>query len=179
VALLDHTAFDGIEILDKNIYTSDLGYFSTIFDSASLKSIFIQDSVSKSIKTGTVRGLHFQKSQHAQAKLINVIEGSIVDFFVDLRKDSSTFLSYGRIELNHETTKSLFIPRGFAHGFITRMPNTIINYKLDNLYNPASEETLLWNDPDVGIIWPEMKTYHLSPKDLKGKNLDVVLKEIL
>ena len=113
MALLDHTAFDGIEILDKNIYTSDLGYFSTIFDSASLKSIFIQDSVSKSIKTGTVRGLHFQKSQHAQAKLINVIEGSIVDFFVDLRKDSSTFLSYGRIELNHETTIIVY-PKRFC-----------------------------------------------------------------
>ena len=177
MALLEHTAFNGIKILDKNIFTSDLGYFSTTFNSASLNSTFVQDSISKSYKTGTVRGLHFQKSQHAQAKLISVIEGSIVDFFVDLRKDSPTFLSHGRIELNQETTKSLFIPRGFAHGFITRKPNTIISYKLDNFYNPTSEETLLWNDPDVGIIWPEMKTYHLSPKDLQGKTLDVILQE--
>jgi len=177
VALLDHTAFHGIKILDKNIYTSDLGYFSTTYDSSSLNSIFVQDSISKSMKTGTIRGLHFQKFQHAQAKLISVIEGSIIDFFVDLRKDSSTFLSHGRIELNQKTTKSLFIPRGFAHGFITIKPNTTISYKLDNVYNPTFEETLLWNDPDVGIIWPEMKTYHLSPKDLKGKTLDVILQE--
>jgi len=177
MAFLDYSEFDGIRLLEKIIYESDLGYFSTIFDSNNFKGTFVQDSISKSLKIGTIRGMHFQKSPHAQAKLINVIEGSIIDFFVDLRKDSKTFLSYGSINLDQEDENSLYIPRGFAHGFITMKSNTIISYKLDNFYTPEVEETLLWNDPDIGIIWPKMDSYHLSPKDLEGKKIEEILKK--
>ena len=90
------------------------------------------------------------------------MQGAIVDFFVDLRKSSSTFLCHGCVELNEDSLQSLFIPKGFAHGFITTKPETIISYKLDNFYNPDSEETLLWNDPDIGIAWPHSKNYFLG-----------------
>ena len=175
MAELELKAFEGIKLIDKTIFHSELGYFSTSFNSENLDLNFVQDSISKSKYAGTIRGLHFQKGTDAQAKLINVIEGSILDFFVDLREHSKTFLSYGSIKLNHSTEKSLFIPRGFAHGFVTLVENTIIGYKLDNFYNPLSEETLLWNDPDIGIIWPEKDNYKLSQKDLQGKNLHEIL----
>ncbi len=168
---------EGIKILDKNIFFSDLGYFTTIFSVNDLDVDFVQDSISKSMQAGTIRGLHFQRSNDAQAKLVNVIQGSILDFVVDLRQDSNTFLCHGCIELNHQSSQSLFIPKGFAHGFITLEPETIISYKLDNLYNPDSEETLLWNDPDIGIIWPKMEQYYLSPKDEKGSSLKEILKK--
>ncbi len=169
--------FNGIELLEKNIFFSDLGSFSTLFESRDLEISFVQDSISKSLQTGTIRGLHFQKGQDAQAKLINVLQGAIVDFFVDLRKSSSTFLCHGCVELNEDSLQSLFIPKGFAHGFITTKPETIISYKLDNFYNPDSEETLLWNDPDIGIAWPHSKNYFLSSKDKEGLTLEEVIKE--
>tara|TARA_B110000003_G_C16360852_1_gene422620 strand:+ start:120 stop:656 length:537 start_codon:yes stop_codon:yes gene_type:complete len=175
MASLEPNAFDGIQILDKTIFYSELGYFSTIFNSKNLDINFVQDSISKSNHAGTIRGMHFQRGADAQAKLINVVDGSILDFFVDLRESSKTFLSYGSIELESSTDKSLFIPRGFAHGFITLKENTVVSYKLDNFYNPLSEETLLWNDPDIGIIWPKNDSYKLSPKDLEGKNLHEIL----
>ena len=173
----DISDFHGIKILEKNIFFSDLGYFSTLFNINDLDVNFVQDSISKSLEAGTIRGLHFQRGNDAQAKLINVIQGSILDFFVDLRKDSKTYLCHGCIELNQESPQSLFIPKGFAHGFITLESDTVISYKLDNLYNPDAEETLLWNDPDIGIIWPEMEHYYLSPKDQEGSSLEEILKK--
>ena len=98
-----------------------------------------------------------------------------MDFFIDLRESSLTYLSYGSISLDASSEKSLFLPRGFAHGFITLKENTVISYKLDNFYNSKAEETLLWNDPDIGIIWPKMESYKLSQKDQEGKNLNEIL----
>lgn len=175
MALIETEAFEGVEVLDKTIFYSDLGYFSTIFHSENLNISFVQDSISKSTHAGTIRGMHFQKGKDAQAKLINVIEGSILDFFIDLRESSLTYLSYGSISLDASSEKSLFLPRGFAHGFITLKENTVISYKLDNFYNSKAEETLLWNDPDIGIIWPKMESYKLSQKDQEGKNLNEIL----
>jgi dTDP-4-dehydrorhamnose 3,5-epimerase len=177
MALIETNVFEGVKVLEKTIFYSDLGYFSTIFSAENLNINFVQDSVSKSMHVGTIRGMHFQKGKNAQAKLINVIEGSILDIFVDLRETSSTYLSYGSILLDAAHGKSLFIPRGFAHGFITLKENSIISYKLDNFYNPESEETLLWNDPDIGIIWPKMDSYKLSQKDQEGKNLKQILSQ--
>ena len=119
MALIDTNVFEGVKVLEKTIFYSDLGYFSTIFSAENLNINFVQDSVSKSMHVGTIRGMHFQKGKNAQAKLINVIEGSILDIFVDLRETSSTYLSYGSILLDAAHGKSLFIPRGFAQGFIT------------------------------------------------------------
>lgn len=169
----------GIKTFQREIFHSEIGYFSNLYNKNSISTTFLQDSISFSCNPGTVRGLHFQSRPFAQAKLINVLQGSIIDFFLDLRADSSTFLDHGQISLSASEPKSLFIPRGFAHGFITLESNTIVSYKLDNSYNPATENTILWNDPMIEIEWPKMNQYYHSPKDLCGKTLAEVIKEEL
>lgn len=168
-----------IKIFDREIFYSDIGFFSNLYNQNTIHNSFIQDSISFSNNIGTVRGLHFQSPPFSQAKFINVLQGAILDFFLDLRPASSSFLSYGQLALNASEPKSLFIPRGFAHGFITTELNTIVSYKLDNPYNPKKENTILWNDPMVGIDWPPMNEYYHSSKDLCGKTLTEVLEEEL
>ena len=108
-----------------------------------------------------------------------MIQGAIVDFFVDLRAVSSSFLSYGKVILDQSDPKILYIPRGFAHGFVTIQANTIVSYKLDNEYNPLKENTIIWNDPLVGIKWPAMNQYFHSTKDLSGKSLSEIIENNL
>ena len=118
--------------------------------------------------------MHFQSGNFAQAKLVTILQGGIIDFFVDLRKSSSTFLDYGSVELNTENNDILLIPKGFAHGYFTVSKDTIVNYKLDAPYSPDNEFTLNWNDPIIGIKWPEAKNVHVSPKDQAGLSLSEV-----
>ena len=161
--------FNGIELLEKNIFFSDLGSFSTLFESRDLEISFVQDSISKSLQTGTIRGMHFQKGQDAQAKLINVLQGAIVDFFVDLRKSSPTFLCHGCVELNEDSLLSLFIPKGFAHGFLVLSEKALFTYKCDEYYCSQNEFTIAWNDKGIGIKWPN-EFPKLSHKDTKAEN---------
>lgn len=161
--------FDGVLVKDRKVIYSELGFFSTLYNQENLSTYFVQDSISFSASAGTIRGMHFQKFPYSQAKLINVLQGSIQDFFVDIQPDSKTFLSYGSIKISAKEPTSLFLPRGFAHGFITLEPNTLISYKLDSNYFPESEETLLWNDLYIGIKWPHFDDYILSEKDKAGK----------
>ena len=176
---LEPSKFAGIKIFEREIFRSDLGFFTNLFHFNFVDDIFIQDSVSFSKETGTVRGLHFQSPPAAQSKLINVLQGGILDFFLDLRPESETFLRHGSINLNQENAKTLYIPRGFAHGFITLKNNTIVSYKLDNEYNPDMENTIIWNDPEIDIKWPLMKKYFHSPKDLDGRSLSEILEQDL
>ena len=127
---------------------------------------FVQDNESFSCK-GVLRGLHFQKGAYAQAKLVRVLHGSVLDVAVDLRSDSPTFGQHFSIELSSENKKQLFIPRGFAHGFVVLSETALFSYKCDNYYNKASESGIIYNDPTLNIDWKlPNDQLQLSKKDL-------------
>ena len=128
---------------------------------------FIQDNESKS-SFGVLRGLHFQKGAAAQAKLVRVIKGKVLDVAVDIRKSSPTFGKHVMVELSEENKRQFFIPRGFAHGFLVLSEEAIFTYKVDNPYAPQSEAGIRWNDPDLAIQWPiDPQKVQTSEKDLK------------
>ena len=167
--------FSGVSIINRDVFPSELGSFSVLFDqSIKFGSNFYQDSISIIKHSHTIKGMHFQSGNFAQAKLVTILQGGIIDFLVDLRKSSSTFLDYGSVELNTENNDILLIPKGFAHGYFTVSKDTIVNYKLDAPYSPDNEFTLNWNDPIIGIKWPEVKNVHVSPKDQAGLSLSEV-----
>ena len=137
----------------------DRGWFSEVFRAdvlarAGIANTFLQDNQSFSAPKGTVRGLHFQTAPAAQAKLIRVLAGAIVDAAVDLRSDSPTYGRYVSVRLDAEGGEQLFVPAGFAHGFCTLEPNTMVAYKVDAYYSPENDRNLRWNDPAIGIDWP-------------------------
>ena len=128
---------------------------------------FIQDNESKS-SYGVLRGLHYQKGDLSQAKLVRVIKGKVLDVAVDLRKSSPTFGKHVMVELSDENKRQFFIPRGFAHGFLVLSEEAIFTYKVDNPYAPQAEAGIRWNDSDLGIEWPiDSKDVLTSEKDLK------------
>ncbi len=132
---------------------------------------FVQDNESASTY-GVIRGLHFQRPPHAQAKLVRVVQGSVLDIVLDLRKGSPTFGRHAAVELTSDNHLSLFIPPGFAHGFAVLSPTAVFQYKCDNYYAPGSEGGILWNDPDLAIDWripPDRAV--LSEKDLRNPRL--------
>ena len=115
-----------------------------------------------------LRGLHYQKGEFSQAKLVRVIKGKVLDVAVDIRKSSPTFGQYEMVELSDENKRQFFIPRGFAHGFLVLSDEAIFTYKVDNIYAPQAEAGIRWNDPDVGIQWPiDLDKVMTSEKDLK------------
>jgi dTDP-4-dehydrorhamnose 3,5-epimerase len=164
--------FEGIELYEKITFESELGFFVDTYNSQLHEYKFVKDSISGSIKPGTIRGFHFQIEPFAQAKLISVIQGSIIDFFVDIRHDSKTYLDHGKVKLSNNNSHFIYLPKGFAHGFITLESNTIVSYKLDEHYNPEFEKTILWDDPNLGVEWPEFEDYFLSSKDKQGLSLN-------
>ena len=152
-----NTDIQGVVIIEPKVFGDHRGYF---FESFSEKDFaeavgevkFVQDNESKSCH-GVLRGLHFQKPPHAQAKLVRVVKGRVLDVAVDLRKGSPTFGKHVSVELTEENHRQLFIPRGFAHGFAVLSDEAVFQYKCDNYYAPQSEGSVLWNDPDIGIEW--------------------------
>ena len=161
--------FSGIERLMRKNFSSELGSFSVTFEPELLSNKdFYQDSVSLIEKTGTIKGMHFQRGQYAQTKLVTVLQGSIMDYFVDLRKESPTYLDHGSIELSEQNSSMIFIPKGFAHGYISLEDRSIISYKLGAPYQPKHEVTLLWSDHDIAIKWPQTENLHISEKDTLG-----------
>ena len=152
-----NTDIQGVVIVEPKVFGDHRGYF---FESFSEKDFaeavgevkFVQDNESKS-SYGVLRGLHFQKPPHAQAKLVRVVKGHVLDIAVDLRKGSPTFGKHVAVELTEENHRQLFIPRGFAHGFVVLSDEAVFQYKCDNYYAPQSEGSVLWNDPDIGIQW--------------------------
>jgi dTDP-4-dehydrorhamnose 3,5-epimerase len=143
------------------------GWFTETWSRRTLDIAFCQDNMSLSAEVGTVRGLHFQKPPHAQAKLVMVLQGAILDVAVDIRSASPTFGQHVAVELSAATGNQLLIPRGFAHGFCTLEPGTQVMYKVDDFYAPESDAGIFWADPDLAINWPvRVDQAHLSPKDL-------------
>ena len=168
---IKETILVGCVIIEPRVFEDKRGYFFESFNqkrftSAVGKSVnFVQDNESFSTK-GVLRGLHFQKGEYAQAKLVRVIKGKVLDVAVDLRKDSKTFGKHISVELTEENKKQLFVPRGFAHGFVVLSDTAIFSYKCDNFYNKESEDGILYNDTDLNIDWklPEEELI-ISEKD--------------
>jgi dTDP-4-dehydrorhamnose 3,5-epimerase len=151
------TELDGVYILEPRIFTDDRGYFfesysQAAFEAEGLHYAFVQDNQSKS-SYGTVRGLHFQKGEYAQAKLVRVLEGAVLDVAVDLRSKSPTYGRHIAAELSADNQRQLLIPRGFAHGFSVLSKTAVFAYKCDNLYCKESEGGIRFDDPDLGIDW--------------------------
>ncbi len=146
-------------ILQPKVFTDDRGYFvesfnaQTFFEKTGLTVNFVQDNESKSNKN-VVRGLHCQTGEFAQAKLVRVVKGAVLDVAVDLRKNSTTYLQHVMVELTEENKTQLFVPRGFVHGFMVLKDDTIFSYKCDNYYHKPSDAGIFWNDPALGISWP-------------------------
>ncbi len=165
------THIDGLVILQPRIFNDGRGYFyeswnKQTFLQCGIAQDFVQDNQSLS-QQGVLRGLHFQKPPFAQAKLVRVIQGAVLDVAVDIRKNSPTYGQHVAVELTGENKTLFYIPEGFAHGFLTLQDDTIFAYKCSNYYHKASEESLMWNDPDLNIAWG-IDAPLLSEKDLAG-----------
>lgn len=175
---IEKTVLEGCVILKPNVYKDERGYFFESFNEKTFsKNInssvkFIQDNESYSLK-GVLRGLHYQRGKYAQAKLVRVIKGEVLDIAVDIRKNSKTFGNYVSVRLSEHNKKQLFIPRGFAHGFVVLSDEVIFNYKCDNYYNKESEGGIIYNDPTLNIDWQLDQTkYIISEKDLALPKLE-------
>ena len=152
------TELEGVYIIEPKVFGDARGYF---FESYSKERFcaetgydidFVQDNESMS-SYGVLRGLHFQKGEHAQSKLVRVVHGKVLDVAVDIRKGSPTFGKHVAVELSGENHRQLFIPRGFAHGFVVLSETALFQYKCDNYYAPQSEGAVAWNDPEIAIDW--------------------------
>lgn len=165
------TFIDGLLIINPKVFEDPRGYFfesynQNVFQKNGITTQFLQDNQSLS-HTGVLRGLHFQAPPHAQAKLVRVIKGAVLDVALDIRKNSSTYGKHIAIELTEENKTMFYIPEGFAHGFLTLRDDTIFSYKCSNVYNKESEGCVLWNDKDLNIDWKTGNPI-LSEKDLVG-----------
>ena len=182
--IIEQTLIPDVLILHPRIFKDARGYFFESFNERDFSEHvtpvhFVQDNESKSCY-GVVRGLHFQKGSAAQAKLVRVIEGKVLDIAVDLRGGSPTFGKWVGVELSGENAAQLFIPRGFAHGFSVLSKEAVFQYKGDNFYNSAAEGAIAWNDTDLGIDW-KIPAGHiiLSEKDKKHPRLKDIPQEEL
>ena len=170
------TEIDGVYILEPRVFNDGRGYFFEAwkkedFEEHVGKVDFIQDNESKS-SYGVLRGLHYQKENYSQAKLVRVIKGKVLDVAVDIRKSSPTFGKHVMVELSDENKRQFFIPRGFAHGFLVLSDEAIFTYKVDNIYAPQHEASIRWNDEDINIKWPiAPEDVVTSEKDLKASSL--------
>lgn len=172
-----NTEIEGVYIIEPEVYNDARGYFFEAWKKAEFeehigKVNFIQDNESKS-SYGVLRGLHYQKGDFSQAKLVRVIKGCVVDVAVDIRKSSPTFGKHVMVELSEENKRQFFIPRGFAHGFLVLSDEAIFTYKVDNVYAPKHEASIRWNDESIAINWPIAHEKVLtSEKDLKANSLN-------
>ena len=169
------TFLKGCFILEPKVFGDKRGNFFEIFnqkefeEKTGIEINFVQANQSTS-QRGVIRGLHMQKGEFAQAKLVRVVKGSVLDIAVDVRKDSSTYGKHFSIELSGENNKQLFVPRGFLHGFITLEDHTIFSYKCDNYYKPEAEDGVIYNDKDLNIDWMlKQEDIFLSKKDKELK----------
>lgn len=168
---IETTSLKDCLIIHDRVFKDERGYFFESFNkktftaATGLNIEFVQDNQSRS-EYGVLRGLHFQSGEHAQAKLVRVLEGTVLDVVVDIRKDSPTYGQSLSIELSECSGTQLFVPRGFAHGFIVLSKSATFFYKCDNYYNKESESGIAYNDPDLAINWQiNEREIILSPKD--------------
>lgn len=172
------TEIEGVFIIEPHLFEDERGYFCESFNEEHFRKLtgintrFVQDNESCST-TGVVRGLHFQLPPSAQSKIVRCSQGEIMDVAVDIRRGSPTFLKSVSVILSGENHRQLFIPRGFAHGFVVRRGDALVHYKCDNLYAPATERAILWNDPQLNINWGiSAEQAILSKKDLNSSTLE-------
>lgn len=167
------TSIGGVYVIEPRVFNDARGYFFEAWKQSEFNEHigevnFIQDNESKS-SYGVLRGLHYQKGDFSQAKLVRVIKGRVLDVAVDIRKSSPTFGQHVMVELSEDSKRQFFIPRGFAHGFLVLSEEAIFTYKVDNVYAPQMEAGIRWNDPALGIEWPiDPKMVLTSEKDLKA-----------
>ena len=167
------TAIEDVRIIEPDVFGDARGYFFESWNQGKFRDMgidcnFIQDNESKS-RFGVLRGLHFQAPPYTQAKLVRVIQGSVLDVALDIRTDSPTFGKHVTVELSAESKRQLFIPRGFAHGFVVLSESVIFAYKCDNFYKPSHERGVMFNDPALGIDWQvKVDSFILSGKDTKN-----------
>lgn len=178
---IEETPLKDCYIIHDTVYEDSRGYFFESFNSKKFQELtgtnvqFVQDNQSSSTR-GVLRGLHMQTGEYAQAKLVRVLEGSVLDVAVDLRKYSPTFGNYFALEITDQNHKQLYIPRGFAHGFIVLSYKAVFFYKCDNFYNKESELGVIYNDPELNINWQLPKDeLILSEKDQKNFYLADIL----
>lgn len=176
----EETGLDGVLLVSTKRFGDDRGWFTESFNqekwsAAGLDFHPVQDNHSLSKPVGTVRGLHFQNPPAAQAKLVRVVRGAILDVAVDIRKGSPAYGQHVAVRLDAAEGKQLFVPRGFAHGFCTLEPDTEVFYKVDGYYSPDHDRAIAWNDPAIGIDWPVTAAdAELSGKDaLAGPLADI------
>ncbi len=153
-----NTSLDGVYIIEPKSFGDNRGWFMESYskrdmEAAGINVDFVQDNRSYSAKKGIIRGLHFQRNPMAQAKLVTCLRGAILDVAVDLRKDSTTYKQWISVELTAENRKELFIPKGFAHGFLTLTDDVEIMYKCDEFYSPEHDGGIRFDDPDIGVDW--------------------------
>lgn len=183
---IEEAGIQGCFIIQDDIFEDTRGYFFESFNKETFRKLtglqidFVQDNQSHS-KKNVLRGLHFQRGEYAQAKLVRVLQGTVLDIAVDLRKESTTFGKYLAIELSAENRKQLFIPRGFAHGFVVLSETADFFYKCDQYYNKASECGLQYNDRGIAIDWKvDAQQLIINEKDLQNFSLkDLVQKNLL
>lgn len=169
------TKLDGVVIIEPDVFGDNRGFFMESWNKKKMEEAglfydFVQDNHSKSTVKGTLRGIHFQKGDKAQAKLVRCVKGVVLDVAVDLRKNSPTFKQWVGVKLSGENKKQLLIPRGFGHGFVTLTDDVEFLYKADNYYAPEADAGIRWNDPDIGVDWGVEKPI-LSEKDKKSSLL--------
>ena len=170
------TEIDGVWIIQPKVSNDARGYFFEAWKKEEFEQHvgrvdFIQDNESKS-SYGVLRGLHYQKGDFSQAKLVRVIKGRVVDVAVDIRRNSPTFGKHVMVELSDENKRQFFIPRGFAHGFLVLSDEAVFTYKVDNPYAPQSEASIRFDDPDLAIQWPiDANDVLTSAKDLDALSL--------
>ena len=165
---INKTFIEDLLIIEPQLFKDDRGFFYESYNKKNLdiNIVFVQDNESKSYK-GVIRGLHFQAPPFEQAKLVRCVSGNILDVAVDLRTNSKTYGKFFSVELSSENNKQLLVPKGFAHGFQVLSESAVVNYKVDNYYNPKSDSGIIWNDKDLSIEWNLDLKPNLSVKDLK------------
>lgn len=167
--ILTPLKLEGASLLEPVVHGDHRGFFMESYNEAVMKQLgvnytFIQDNQSLSAEPGVLRGLHYQLNPKAQTKLVRVLTGAIYDVILDIRKGSPTFGQWVGVILSEYNKRQLLVPKGFAHGFCTLVPNTQVLYKVDEYYSPEHDRGILWNDPALGIDWP-VSDPQLSDKD--------------
>jgi dTDP-4-dehydrorhamnose 3,5-epimerase len=180
--IFEELEFEGVFKIDLEKIEDNRGFFSRSWDKKEfeehgLNSQLVQCNISFNKIRGTIRGLHFQKKPHEEAKLVRCVKGKAYEVFVDLRKNSETFLKWGQIELDSKGLTCIYVPEGFALGFQTLEDNTELLYQMSEWYKPKLSKGIIWNDKELGIKWPiTMST--ISEKDLSLPSLEQVIKEL-
>lgn len=162
----------GVKIIEPTVYADYRGYYKESYSARALQeyginTVFVQDNHSRTLKKGTIRGIHFQNNPKPQIKLVRCTRGAVLDVVVDLRRDSPTFKEWLAIELSEDNNKQILIPSGFGHGFMTLVDDCEVLYKVDEFYEPQYDRAIAWNDPEININW-QIEYPIISDKDRKA-----------